>query len=164
MFRTTVTGTDKLLAAHTNAAGKILVTANHVSLIDGVLIALSSPIPLVFAVAPEYALRRSITRHSLMLLSRMGYGQVVPLDTTSCYGVRALYRELEQGNAVMIFPEGRIRAGAESLELMPGVNWLLHKTGAAEVKVSIRGPEQSRLFSRTGRKYWPATALHYGDY
>lgn len=163
VFRTTVTGTDKLLTAHASASGKVLVTANHVSLLDGVLIALSSPIPMIYAVDTEYALQKAIPRLGLGLLSAMGFGKVIPLDGNSFYGIRTLCRELAQGNSVMIFPEGNIRAATEVQKLKPGRDWLARMAEATEFTITIRGAENSRLFSKAGNHFWPPISLEYGE-
>ncbi|MGT2460207.1 1-acyl-sn-glycerol-3-phosphate acyltransferase (plasmid) [Cupriavidus basilensis] len=142
--------------------GPVIVVANHVSLLDGVLIALASPVPLMFGVDPDYARHSRIAMAGMRALSRMGFGDVVPLDQHSPFSVRTLSQRLLRGEAVMVFPEGAIGTGPAPLPERPGVAWLSERTGAPIVYVQIRGAEQSRLFAKAGKHWWPAITLVFG--
>lgn len=153
VFRTHVTLSADATA--TIVDGRAIVCANHVSLLDGVLIAFASPAPLVFAVDPAYARRGRVARRGLQILSRLGFGDVVPLDMNTPYGLRALRRALDLGRSVMVFPEGCISPDGRPQVEQAGMTWLAARTGAAVVRLSIRGAETSRLFGKSGRQWWP---------
>lgn len=161
ILRARAYNTSALLQARAEAGGRLLVTANHVSFVDGVLIALTSPIPMHYAVERDYAVRNRATRAVLGFLAWMGCGSVVPLDTRAPHGIRTLLRLLEQSMPVMIFPEGRIGDG-ETQRAMPGLAWLLARSGAAEFRIHIAGAEQSRIFAKAGEKWWPRITLNFG--
>ncbi|MCA8355700.1 1-acyl-sn-glycerol-3-phosphate acyltransferase [Burkholderia cepacia] len=153
VFRTRVAMSVDANAAIVN--GRAIVCANHVSLLDGVLIAFASPAPLVFAVDPAYARNGRVARWGLKILSQLGFGDVVPLDPNTPYGLRTLRRALERGRGVMVFPEGCISPDGRPQAEQPGVTWLAARTGATIVRLSICGAETSRLFSKSGRQWWP---------
>lgn len=133
-----------------------IVVANHVSLIDGLLIALASPTPLTFAVDSAYSRANRLTRTGMSLLSRVGFGAVVPVDPTAPFGMRALASELRSGRSVMIFPEGAISPDGRPTEPKPGLAWLSRRCSAPILEVRIEGAERSRLFAKAGTKLWPA--------
>lgn len=146
------------------AQGKTVVCANHVSLLDGLLVALASPAPLAIGVDTDYARRNPFAANGMRFLSWMGYGWVVPLDSGAPFGLRRLKRDLDRGRAVMLFPEGRISADGLPQPHMPGLSWLIRATGAEPVLVNIRGAEQSRLFAKSGSRIWPRIHLEFGEH
>lgn len=139
----------------------LIVCANHVSYLDGLLIALTSPIPLVFAVDTDYSRRSSIARQGLALLTWMGFGTVVPIDAHSPFGLRSLRAALDRGDAVMIFPEGSISSNGHPQPVQQGTAWLTSKTGAAVVNIRILGAERSRVFAKSGCAWWPRITIEY---
>lgn len=143
--------------------GRVVVCANHVSLLDGLLIALASPTPLTFGVDTDFSRRNPFTANGMAVLSRLGFGWVVPLDPSAPFGILRLKRALDAGRAVMLFPEGRISVDGLPQPLMPGLSWLIRTTGAEPVWVNIRGAEQSRLFAKSGSQIWPRIHLEFGN-
>lgn len=143
------------------AGGKCVIHANHVSLLDGVIVALASPMPLVFAVDTDFSRRSRMARLGLGLLAKAGFGSVVPLDTNAPFGMRALVRVLAQDGNVMVFPEGAISPTGRRQIDQPGLDWLIAKTGATEIAVEIRGAEESRLFAKAGSRFWPKITLRF---
>uniref|UniRef100_UPI003BEF167E lysophospholipid acyltransferase family protein n=1 Tax=Burkholderia arboris TaxID=488730 RepID=UPI003BEF167E len=153
VFRTRVVLSDDATNAIVN--GRAIVCANHVSLLDGVLIAFASPAPLVFGVNAAYARYGRFSRWGLALMSRLGFGAVVPLDLAMPFGIRKLRVALDRGYSVMVFPEGAISPNGRPQPEHGGLRWLVSRTGAHIVRLEIRGAETSRLFSKSGRQWWP---------
>jgi acyl-[acyl-carrier-protein]-phospholipid O-acyltransferase/long-chain-fatty-acid--[acyl-carrier-protein] ligase len=143
------------------AAGSAIVIANHVSLLDGVIVALASPRPLMFAVDTDFSRRSRLVSAGLSLLVRMGFGSVVPLDTSAPFGMRSLKRAIDSGGNIMVFPEGAISADGNAQPHMPGLEWLIAKTGALLVEVKISGAEESRLFAKSGTRFWPRITVSF---
>lgn len=71
-------------------SGTCIVVCNHVSLLDGVILSLASPIPLSFAVERAWAVDNHISALGLALLAKCGFGSVVPMDSHSPFGLRSL--------------------------------------------------------------------------
>jgi 1-acyl-sn-glycerol-3-phosphate acyltransferase len=149
--------TTAIFAPKTEAAllrGSCIVTANHVSLLDGLLIAAAVP-PLVCAVDTEYSRDSKASKLGLSSLERLGFGRVVPLDSATPYGIRTLARVLADGHNVLLFPEGAISVTGRPGNARPGLRWLLNQTSATHVPLHLSGAEDSRLFAKTGRRWWP---------
>jgi 1-acyl-sn-glycerol-3-phosphate acyltransferase len=146
-------------AAGVLAQGRVIVCANHVSLLDGVLIALVSPSPLVFGVDPDFSRRSPIAMRGMAILSWLGFGRVVPIDARSPFGIRALAKALAAGENVMLFPEGRIAPTGARLADQPGATWLRDRASARIVWASIVGADRSRLFAKAGRELWPRITI-----
>ena len=156
-FRTKVTyreGTVSRLAL-----GPSIVICNHVSLLDGILIAFASPVPLVFAVETQYSVRSFIPRMGLRLLSAIGYGWVVPLDDAAPLGLRSLQRSLRDGFSVMLFPEGCISPDGQPRPHQPGLRWLTERNNVPVIELHIAGAADSRFFAKAGRQLWPSIKL-----
>ncbi|KVM51613.1 hypothetical protein WK30_10265 [Burkholderia vietnamiensis] len=75
--------------------------------------------------------------------------------------MRALKRALLSGANVMVFPEGGISVSGDRQPDKPGLSWLVAKTGASLVEVTIAGAEKSRLFARSGSEWWPKIFLTF---
>lgn len=143
-------------------AGGVIVSANHVSFLDGVVVALASPVPLVYGSEVKYSRQSSFARRGMELLVRLGFARaIVPLDADHPFGMRELERRLAAAQSVMIFPEGQISPDGRPLPERPGVAWLKSRTGAAIVDIRIRGAEQSRLFAKSGRCLWPRIEIRF---
>lgn len=139
----------------------VILTSNHLSLLDGVIIALASPRPLAFAVNVGHAMDNPITRAGLAMLASMGLGHVVALDSGRPIAARQLLQALRAGQSVMVFPEGRISPDGRPLPPMPGVDWLARRSGAPVLRLRLRGAERSRLFAETGDRLWPRVWLRF---
>ena len=142
-------------------ARPVLVCANHVSLIDGVIVALASPVPLVFGVDTDFSRRSLLARRGMAALAALGFGRVVPIDAGSPFGLRALRKALARGESVMLFPEGRISDTGGPLPEQPGVAWLAARCRAPVLRVRIRGAERSKLFAKAGSAWWPRIEMEF---
>lgn len=138
--------------------GPAILTCNHESLIDGIAVAFASPVPLCFAVTPDYAIRNRATARGLSILSRLGLGTVVPLSQDSPMALRGLLAALREGQSVMIFPTGTIRAEAETKR---GYRWLAEKAGCPILTASISGASRSLLFAKNGSALRPRITLTF---
>ena len=135
-----------------------IVTCNHLSLLDGIIIALAAPRPLVFPVTTKFSRDHPVAPAVLRWFERRGLGTVVPMDGDYFYPLRSLYRALQAGHSVCIFPEGRI-ADSGPLPENPGFQWLHEKTGCAVVHARLTGADKSRYFAKRGTRHLPPIHL-----
>lgn len=140
---------------------RVIVCCNHVSLIDGIIVALSSPIPLTFGVDTDFSRKSKFARTGLAALSWLGFGRVIPIDSNSPYGIRCLVKALANGESVMLFPEGKISETGAINQDQPGLTWLIKRTQVHVLRIEIRGAERSFWFAKNGDCIWPRIEVRY---
>jgi acyl-[acyl-carrier-protein]-phospholipid O-acyltransferase / long-chain-fatty-acid--[acyl-carrier-protein] ligase len=146
LFRIEVIGIDNL-----NKAGPNLIIAlNHVSFLDaGLALSLRERKP-VFAIDVGIA-KRWWVRPFVKLTNAM------PLDPMKPMAVRSLIEAVKAGNALIIFPEGRITVTGSLMKVYDGAAMIADKSNAEIVPVRIEGLEQtpfSRLSKTQVRRRW----------
>ena len=146
LFRIEVKGIDNLNKAGPN----VIIALNHVSFLDaGLALALRDRKP-VFAIDIGIA-KRWWVRPFVKLTNAM------PLDPMKPMAVRSLIDAVKAGNALIIFPEGRITVTGSLMKVYDGAAMIADKSAAEIVPVRIEGLEQtpfSRLSKAQVRRKW----------
>jgi acyl-[acyl-carrier-protein]-phospholipid O-acyltransferase/long-chain-fatty-acid--[acyl-carrier-protein] ligase len=146
LFRLEVHGIDNL----NNAGKNVIIALNHVSFLDaGLSLALSNRKP-VFAIDIGIS-KMWWVRPFLKLTNAM------PLDPLKPMAVRTLIDAVKAGNALIIFPEGRITVTGNLMKVYDGAAMIADKSEAEIVPVRIEGLEQtpfSRLSKTQVRRKW----------
>lgn len=125
-------------------SGPAIVVANHISLLDGPLLAALSPAPLHYAITGDFADRQP-WKVALDVLSLTGHGSYSTLDPDKPLGVRKLHKALNAGHWVAIFPEGCISETGQLGAIQPGVLRLAMAGKAVILPVRISGTEVTRF-------------------
>ena len=115
--------------------GPVVVTANHIGIIDG-------PLMAIFAPRPVHALTKIEMFAGLLGRFLMLTGQV-PLDRfrTDPHAVRIALRVLREGGTVGVFPEGT-RGNGELDSFRRGAAYLAMVTGAPVVPLTFIGSRE----------------------
>src|SRR5262245_33805359 len=146
LFRIELKGLENL---H-NAGHNVIIALNHVSFLDaGLAMSLRSRKP-VFAIDVGIA-RMWWVKPFLKLTNAL------PLDPMKPMAVRTLIEAVRAGNALIIFPEGRITVTGSLMKVYDGAAMIADKADAEIVPVRIEGLEQtpfSRLSKGQVRRKW----------
>jgi 1-acyl-sn-glycerol-3-phosphate acyltransferase len=117
------------------ATGPVLLVSNHVSVLDPPLIGGAAPRPLVF-MAKEELFRIPLFGRLIRSLN----ARPVRRDGSDMRALKAALGVLEEGRAILVFPEGtRGEEGRPLREGKPGVGMLAVLSGAPVVPVYVSG-------------------------
>ncbi len=146
LFRIEVKGFDNLAKAGSN----LIIALNHVSFLDaGLALSLRSRKP-VFAIDVGIA-KLWWVRPFVRLTNAMALDPMKPM------AIRSLIDAVKAGNALIIFPEGRITVTGSLMKVYDGAAMIADKADAEIVPVRIEGLEQtpfSRLSKSQVRRRW----------
>ncbi len=136
-YRVEVKGLEHLR----DVGDRAVIISNHVSWLDGPILATFLPRDTAYAVHTAEA-DRPIVR----LLSRIFH--LLPIDPVNPMAIRTLIHAVEENRKVVIFPEGRISTTGGLMKIYEGPGLIAHKANAPIVPIFIRGAERARFFSR----------------
>ncbi|WP_193367663.1 acyl-[ACP]--phospholipid O-acyltransferase [Pelagibius marinus] len=140
-FRVELHGRENIRAA----GDKAVIVVNHVSFLDGALLAAFLPGRPMFAIDSHMATRWWVRPFMALV-------EGFPMDPTSPFATRALIREVEKGKHCVIFPEGRITVTGALMKVYEGPGMIADKSGAQILPVRIDGAQFS-YFSRLKGKF-----------
>ena len=149
------------------SAPRLIIVANHESLIDGLLLGLFLPIEPVFVVNTRIA-RVPLFRFVLAMVDHLTVDPANPMTT------RQIIQLVETGRPVVIFPEGRITITGSLMKVYEGSAFVAAKTGASIIPVRLDGPARSHfsrmrgsaprgLFPKMRMTILPATSIPMPD-
>lgn len=137
--------------------GPVIVVANHVSGLDPLLLIAASPRPLRFIIASE-------EYHRFGLTGLFRAAGCIPVDRQGRpeRAFRAALAALQKGEAVALFPQGRIyRDGEAPPHLKPGATRLAQMTGAPIYPYRLEGiAGEGTVFSSLWKRS-RARLIHY---
>ncbi len=151
IYRVEVKG---LLNFH-KAGPRSLIIANHVSLMDGLLLATFLPTKPTFAIA-THMVKKWWVRPLLGLVD------VFPLDPTRPLATKALIRVVESGRPCVIFPEGRLTLTGALMKIYEGPGMIADKADADMLPVRIDGAQFtpfSRLRGKLRLRWFPQITI-----
>jgi len=137
------------------AGARRIVVANHLSFLDGLVVAAFLPGDPVFAVNTHIA-RKWWARPLLSLVD------FAAIDPTNPLGLKALAREVEAGRTLVIYPEGRLTVTGSLMKVYDGPGLVADRTGADIVPVRLDGLQYTpftRLGDRVSKRLFPRVRM-----
>ncbi len=120
------------------AGKRVLIVANHTSLLDGLLIATFMPDRITFAINTEWAKKWFVKPFGFLV-------DLYPLDPTNPMAIRSLINVVKNDKKVMIFPEGRISVTGGLMKIYEGAGVVAQKANARILPVRINGAQFSKF-------------------
>ena len=159
-YRVEVTGQQNL-----PKEGPAVLVANHVSFVDWLLVAAVSKRPVRF-----------VMYHGFLKLPLVGWlfrdAKVIPIapahedEGTLDEAFERIAAELEAGELVMVFPEGKITKDGRLNPFRTGVERIVARTPVPVIPMAIEGMWGSFFSKRAGRRpfgrVWSKVSLHIG--
>ena len=145
-YRVEVTGLDNLQKAGPNP----IIALNHVSFLD-------PPVAMsLLGKDPVFAIDVAISQQ-WWVKPFLRFTRAMPLDPTKPMAVRTLINLVRDGDALVIFPEGRITVTGSLMKVYDGVGLIADKSDAMVVPVRLEGLERTpftRLARTQVRRKW----------
>ncbi len=138
------------------AGESAIIAPNHVSLLDAALMHALLPSHASYAIDTGIA-------NSWWVKPFLKLVKAYPIDPTKPLGTRHLILAVKDGNALVIFPEGRLTVTGGLMKVYDGTAMIADKAGAPIIPVRIDGLERSRfgyLSAQQTKKVWfPKTTV-----
>ena len=119
IFKVEVNGLEN----YEKAGKKVLLVANHTSLLDGLLVASFMPEKLVFAINTNIAKKWWVKIFTSVV-------KIYPMDPTNPLALKQLITELKNNQKCIIFPEGRITVTGSLMKVYEGAGVVAVNAGA----------------------------------
>ncbi len=140
LYRVDVHGIENIAKAGPRA----VIICNHVSLLDGPLLAAFLPGSPLFAIDS----RMFTWKWLAPLIKLVGS---YPIDPTNPYAIKSLINKVKENNHVVIFPEGRLTTTGALMKINYGPGMIAQMSDAPIIPVRIEGVQYSK-FSRLKNK------------
>ncbi len=152
LFRVEVLGKENLRGEYE----RVMVIANHTSLLDAVLLYAYLPVSATYAINTYVAKSWA---------GRMGskFASLFPLDPANPLSIRALIKRVKEGGWVVIFPEGRITVTGALMKVYHGPGMVADRAQAVLLPIRIDGAQYtpfSRLRGRVRLRWFPKVTLN----
>ena len=150
-YRVEVAGAENMPAPGARA----VVIVNHVSFLDGLLLAAFLPGKPTFAVHTRIA-------EAWWVKPFLGLFDAFPVDPTNPMSAKAMVKAVREGRTLVIFPEGRITVTGALMKIFDGPGMIADKADAPIVPVRIDGAQYtpfSRLRGKIRLRWFPKIRL-----
>jgi acyl-[acyl-carrier-protein]-phospholipid O-acyltransferase/long-chain-fatty-acid--[acyl-carrier-protein] ligase len=134
---------------------RAVVVVNHVSWLDGLLLAVFLPGKPVFAV-------HTAVTQAWWIQPALKLFRAFPVDPTNPMSTKAMVKAVKEGNTLVIFPEGRISVTGALMKVFDGPGMVADKADAPIVPVRIDGAQYSTFSKLRGKvrlKLFPKITL-----
>ena len=153
LYRVEVTGLEN----YAKCGPRTVIVANHVSFLDGLLLAAFLPKKPMFAIDTHTA-RKWWVGPFLTLVD------FFPMDPTRPLSTKSLIKAVREGRSCVIFPEGRLTVTGALMKIYEGPGMVADKADADLLPVRIDGAQftpLSRLKGKLRLRWFPKITLTF---
>ncbi len=140
LYKVEVTGMEH----YARAGNRVLIVANHASLLDGVLLYAWLPETPTFAINTQAAVKKTYRPF-------LKFVDLFPMDPANPLSVKSMIKFLKEDRKAVIFPEGRITTTGVLMKIYEGPGLIADKSGATILPIAIEGTQYSPLSYMKGR-------------
>jgi len=143
------------LQNYRKAEKRAVVVANHLSLLDGMLIALFLPKEPLFVINTAVANRWYVKPLKFFI-------DIFPLDSTNSISTKSIIKELRKNKQCLIFPEGRITLMGSMMKVYEGPAMVADRAEASILPILIEGAQYtpfSYLRNKIRIRWFPKITL-----
>ena len=135
---------------------RLIVIANHASLIDGILVWTYLKLPFKIIVDRT-------TAQKPLFRPFMQNRYTVQIDSMSPYGLKEVIRRVNEGTPLLIFPEGRMTLTGSLMKIYEGTGFAALRTGADMLPLYL-GNTYETLYAKKhrGRRFFAPITLTIG--
>ncbi len=123
---------------------KVVIIANHTSLLDGALLGAFLPDKMTFAINSHIA-------DKWWVKPAFAFINLMPLDPANPMAAKSMIDEVKKGRRVVIFPEGRLTVTGALMKVYEGPGTIANLAGAPILPVKIEGAQFSRFSLLKGK-------------
>lgn len=134
---------------------RAVVVVNHVSFLDGLLLAAFLP------GKPTFAIHSRIAK-AWWVRPFLGLFDAFPVDPTNPLAAKAMVKAVREGRTLVIFPEGRITVTGALMKIFDGPGMVAARADAPIVPVRIDGAQFTRFSRMQGKarlRWFPTIEL-----
>ncbi|MBL1140695.1 MAG: AMP-binding protein [Proteobacteria bacterium] len=142
LYRVEVTGLEN----YEKAGDKVLIIANHTSLLDGILLYAWLPETPTFAINTHIAAKR-------VFKPFLHFVRLFKMDAINPLSIKSVIKFIKDKNKVVIFPEGRITITGTQMKIYEGPGLIADKSDASILPVAIDGAQFSKLSYMKGKGF-----------
>ena len=140
LYRVELTGVENMPKPGQGA----VVVVNHVSYLDGLLLAAFLP------GRPTFAVHTRIHR-AWWMKPVLPFFDAFPVDTTNPLAAKAMVKAVKEGRTLVVFPEGRITVTGTLMKVFAGPGMVADKAGAPIIPVRVDGAQYTRFSHMKGK-------------
>jgi acyl-[acyl-carrier-protein]-phospholipid O-acyltransferase / long-chain-fatty-acid--[acyl-carrier-protein] ligase len=145
LYKVEVSGMEN----YQKAGDRVLIIANHASLLDAVLLYAWLPETPTFAINTQIAARKAFKPFFYLV-------NLFEMDATNPLSVKSMIKYIKQDKKSVIFPEGRITVTGSLMKVYEGPGLIADKSNATILPIAIEGAQYSRLsyMKGQGHVFW----------
>lgn len=114
---------------------RMVIVANHSSLLDGIVLAALLPVRPAFAIATDQYEKFARFPGARFLMDRV---PLLPIDPSKPQAIKTLTRMAQSGRPVMIFPEGRLTPTGTMMQIFDGAAAVAEAADAKILPIYIK--------------------------